>query len=69
MLVNFVAIRYILLPFGIFVGYLVHFPRFGMLYKEKSGNPDLKETIFSLASRSRRFFTFCFRDNSGILKN
>jgi hypothetical protein len=37
----------ILLPFGIFCGNLVHFyghlvyfcSRFGMLYKEKSGNP------------------------------
>jgi hypothetical protein len=29
----------ILRPFGIFYGYLVYFPRFGMLYQEKSGNP------------------------------
>jgi hypothetical protein len=26
-------------PFGIFSGHLVYFPRFGMLYREKSGNP------------------------------
>jgi hypothetical protein len=32
-LVNFAAIWYILWLFGIF------FPRFGMLYQEKSGNP------------------------------
>jgi hypothetical protein len=43
----FMAISYILHPFGIFcdhlvyfmVIYLVIFPRFGMLYQEKSGNP------------------------------
>jgi hypothetical protein len=26
-------------PFGTFNGYLVYFPRFGMLYHEQSGNP------------------------------
>jgi hypothetical protein len=26
-------------PFGIFCGNLVHFPRFGILDQEKSGNP------------------------------
>jgi hypothetical protein len=25
--------------FGTFVGFLVHFPRFGALYQGKSGNP------------------------------
>jgi hypothetical protein len=42
----FMAIWYILRPFGIFWGHLVYFeaiwyifPRFGMLYPEKSGNP------------------------------
>jgi hypothetical protein len=29
-----------ILPFGIFCGLLLIFPRFGMLYQEKSGNPD-----------------------------
>jgi hypothetical protein len=33
------AIGNILWPFGIFCGHLVYFPRFGMLYLEKSGNP------------------------------
>jgi hypothetical protein len=40
------AIVSILLPNGIFYGHLVHFmvilyifPRFGLLYQEKSGNP------------------------------
>jgi hypothetical protein len=32
------AIRSIFRPFGIFCGHLVLFPRFGMLYQEKSGN-------------------------------
>jgi hypothetical protein len=36
-----VAIWYILWPFGTFYNCLVHFSRFGMLYQEKSGNPDL----------------------------
>jgi hypothetical protein len=30
---------FFLLPFGIFNSDLVHFPRLGMLYQEKSGNP------------------------------
>jgi hypothetical protein len=30
---------YILWHFGIFCGDLVYFPRFGILYHEKSGNP------------------------------
>jgi hypothetical protein len=46
MLVFFMYIWSILQPFGnfcghfgLFHGHLVYFPRFGMLYKEKSGNP------------------------------
>jgi hypothetical protein len=47
MFVFFMAIGSILRPFGIFYGHLVDFvailvlwfPRFGMLYQEKSGNP------------------------------
>jgi hypothetical protein len=35
-LVNFPAIWYILWPFS---GKLVYFPRFGISYYEKSGNP------------------------------
>jgi hypothetical protein len=38
-LVYFTAIVSILWPFGIFCGHLVYFPRFGILYQEKSGNP------------------------------
>jgi hypothetical protein len=43
--VYFMAIWYILWPFGIFSGHLVYFmaiwyifPRFGTMYQEKSGN-------------------------------
>jgi hypothetical protein len=46
MLVYFMAIWYILWPFGIFCVHFVYFmviwyifPRFGTLYQEKSGNP------------------------------
>jgi hypothetical protein len=35
----FTAIWYTLWPFGIFIGDLIYFSRFGMLYQEKSGNP------------------------------
>jgi hypothetical protein len=38
-LVYFVVILYILWPFGTFNGQSVYFSRFGMLHKEKSGNP------------------------------
>jgi hypothetical protein len=35
----FTAIRYILWPFGNFVVIWYNFPRFGILCREKSGNP------------------------------
>jgi hypothetical protein len=45
-LLYFMAIWFILLPFGIFCGhfgivygYLANFSRFGMLHQERSGNP------------------------------
>jgi hypothetical protein len=44
-LVYFTAIWYILWPFGTFLVILVYFSRFGMLYQEKSGNPDPHHTI------------------------
>jgi hypothetical protein len=47
-LLNFVAIWYIAWLIGIVYGHLVYFPRFGMLYKKKSGNP------FSNGSNSYR---------------
>jgi hypothetical protein len=61
MLVNFMAIRSISLPFGIFyapliyfVAILVYFSHFGMLYQEKSGNPCQKSR-----SRTKRNFLKC----------
>jgi hypothetical protein len=52
MLVIFLAIWSILWPFGIFCGHLLNvvvmwyiFPRFGMLYKEKSGNLDCHKNL------------------------
>jgi hypothetical protein len=39
-LVYFTDIWYISWPFGILCDTLVYFSRFGMLYQEKSGNPD-----------------------------
>jgi hypothetical protein len=38
----FTAKWYILWPFGTFCGHLLHFPHFGMLCLEKSGNPGSK---------------------------
>jgi hypothetical protein len=38
-LVYFVAISFILWQFGTFCGLLIHCPRFGILYQEKSGDP------------------------------
>jgi hypothetical protein len=40
MLIYFVAIWYNLQPFGIVCGNLVIFSGFGIMYQEKSGNPD-----------------------------
>jgi hypothetical protein len=44
MMVNFMTISSVLLPFGIFCG---HFSRFGMLCEEKSGNPGQMEWMFN----------------------
>jgi hypothetical protein len=40
MLINFTVIWNTLRPFGIFYGLYI-FSRFGMLYRGKSGNPDI----------------------------
>jgi hypothetical protein len=39
-LVHFTVICYILWTFGIVRGNLVYFSRFGIMYREKSGNPE-----------------------------
>jgi hypothetical protein len=44
----FTDIWYILWPFGIFCVYLVHFPRFGIKYWEKSGNPGAPSQVNTL---------------------
>jgi hypothetical protein len=52
-LVHFTVFCYILWTFGIVRGNLVYFLRFGMLYKEKSGNPGFQEScryLYSLPS-------------------
>jgi hypothetical protein len=41
----FVAIWNILWRFGIFYDHLVHFPGFGIMYQEKSGNPALNPRV------------------------
>jgi hypothetical protein len=63
-LVHFVAIWYILLQFGTFCGNLVHFmviwyifSRSGILYHEKSGNPD---------RNPKRSSDTCFKHNSDV---
>jgi hypothetical protein len=38
----FATKRYILWPFGTFCGQFVYFSRFGMFYREKSGNPAMR---------------------------
>jgi hypothetical protein len=45
----FKNIWYVLWPFGIFRGHLVNFPRFCMLYLEKSGNPGLGNAFWRWA--------------------
>jgi hypothetical protein len=42
-------ILWILWPFGTFCGHLVHFPRFGILYREKSGNPGVEGVLFDFS--------------------
>jgi hypothetical protein len=58
MLVYFMTIWSILLPFGIFCGHLVYFPSFGMLYQEKSGNTD--------QNKFRNGLTFHFKTGKTI---
>jgi hypothetical protein len=68
-LVFFSAIWYILRSLGIgryiYYGYLVYFSRFGMLYKEKSGNPGpivrrAFETIQEILEKSSKYLYWKF---------
>jgi hypothetical protein len=55
-------LHFILWPFGIFVGHLVHFSHFGMLFQEKSGNPAPAAVDEGLSAESRMIGfqpTFC----------
>jgi hypothetical protein len=60
----FVAIWYILWPFGIFCSYLVYLSPSGVLYQEKSGNPDVGRylevlnliSIYELATKYHQIF-------------
>jgi hypothetical protein len=54
---------YILLPFGIFHGYLVYFSRFGMLYQHKSGNPDAWSRSWRLAFFKKKNWRLYFYSN------
>jgi hypothetical protein len=38
---------YVIRPFGIVCCHLVFYPRFGILFQEKSGNPGLDENVVS----------------------
>jgi hypothetical protein len=58
-LVHFTVFWYILLTFGIFCGNLLYFSRFGILYREKSGNPDMY--------KSRSVGSLCFPAQEPIL--
>jgi hypothetical protein len=59
----FTAVWYILSPFCQFNGPLVHFPCFGILYQEKSGNPaptmsrHLVDKLKSAANTTQAAFT------------
>jgi hypothetical protein len=44
---------HILRPFGIFCGHLVYVSRFGMFYREKSGNPSLRASALFLLSQTK----------------
>jgi hypothetical protein len=61
-LVHFTTVWYILWPSGIFYGHLLCFPRLGVLYQEKTGNPGLfgdqsEKTSHFLEGKCRIFFS------------
>jgi hypothetical protein len=63
-LVHFVDIWYILWTFGTFCGHLVHFvvffSRFGMLHREKSGNPGAKSCLAHMSTQGKKFLPLQF---------
>jgi hypothetical protein len=74
-LVYFVAIWYILWPFGIFCGHLayllyvhlVYFSRFGMLDQEKSGNPDWLRQMCSTDGGTASTYSSLTKLASGVV--
>jgi hypothetical protein len=56
--VYFMNIKWFIGYFGITYGYLVYIYRFGMLYHEKSGNPDVASR--DLFFRKKKFWSLCF---------
>jgi hypothetical protein len=50
-LVQFMVFCYMLWTFGVVCGNSVYFSRFGILHREKSGNPGCETQIKKLASR------------------
>jgi hypothetical protein len=52
-LVHFTVFSYIFWTFGIVCGKLVYFSHFGILYKEKSGNPVMQRELLVASSSSR----------------
>jgi hypothetical protein len=66
-LVYFTAIGNILRPFGLFCGHLVYFPRFGMLYHEKSGNPDRNSAFSCYITRAQKLLWNSFSNISQVV--
>jgi hypothetical protein len=63
-LVHFTVFSYILWSFGIVFRNLVYFPRFGILYHEKSGNPEGYRTRAKYLHTDLTQFFFCFKKGS-----
>jgi hypothetical protein len=59
-LVHFTVFCYSLWTFGIVRGNLVYFSRFGILYQEKSGNPDNIYIPLKKSETCHQVATFCF---------
>jgi hypothetical protein len=66
-LVHCVVFCYILWTFGIVHGDLVYFSRLGILYQEKSGNPDL-QNVLSSAQRNLKHVTISLQSGPDELE-
>jgi hypothetical protein len=72
-LVYFMAISFIVLPFGIFCGNLVNFTvvwyifsRFGVLFQDKSGNPDAKASCILCYQAQKNCLVQWWQDSRAI---